>query len=90
METLFTSEYRWLWTVVLGVMLFFPVRQLIWVLSVRRHERRTGKEADDPEDGLIMRVDALQQILARRFGYVGSDPAAGIANTPEITKALRP
>lgn len=47
METLFTSEYRWLWTVVLGVMLFFPVRQLIWVLSVRRHERRTGKQADE-------------------------------------------
>jgi hypothetical protein len=35
-----------------------------------------GKEADDPEGGLIMRVEALQQILARRFGYAGSDDAS--------------
>ena len=47
MKALFTSEYRWLWTVVLGAMLFVPVRQLIWVMSVRRHERRTGKESDE-------------------------------------------
>ncbi len=47
MEALFTSEYRWLWTVVLGAMLFMPVRKLIWVMSVRRHERRTGKDSDE-------------------------------------------
>ena len=47
MEALFTSEYRWLWTVVLGAMLFMPVRKLIWVMSVRRHERRTGKGSDE-------------------------------------------
>jgi regulator of sirC expression with transglutaminase-like and TPR domain len=34
-----------------------------------------GKEAEDPETGLNMRVEALQQILAKRFGYAGSDDA---------------
>ena len=36
METLFTSEYRYLWGALLMAALFFPVRQLIWVLMVRR------------------------------------------------------
>ncbi len=34
-----------------------------------------GREADDPEGGLDMRVEALQQIIAKRYGYGGSDEA---------------
>ncbi len=31
-----------MWTVLLGLALFFPVRQLIYVLSVRRAQRKSG------------------------------------------------
>ena len=43
MEELFTSQYRYLWGALLAVMLFFPVRQLIWVLAVRRAIRKGGE-----------------------------------------------
>ena len=46
-EGMFALESRWLWSVVLAVALFFPVRQLIWVLAVRREQRRTGGEVPD-------------------------------------------
>lgn len=36
MEALFTSDYLYLWIAVLAAMLFIPVRQLIWALTVRR------------------------------------------------------
>lgn len=42
MQELFTAQYQWLWTVALGGALFFPVRQLIWVLGVRRAQRKAG------------------------------------------------
>ena len=47
MEALYSPELKWLWSVALGLVLFFPVRQLIWVLSVRRLQRRTGELPDD-------------------------------------------
>ncbi|MBC8268825.1 MAG: hypothetical protein H8E36_08760 [Rhodospirillaceae bacterium] len=46
MEILFTAEYQWLWTVVLGAALFFPVRQFIWGLSVRRADAK-GLDVDE-------------------------------------------
>jgi len=47
MTELLSSDYQWLWTAVLGLGLFIPVRQLIWVLSVRREEGKTGQPVDD-------------------------------------------
>jgi hypothetical protein len=40
-------QYQLLWTFLLVVALFYPVRQLIWALSVRREERNTGTPADE-------------------------------------------
>jgi hypothetical protein len=58
MEALFSPELKWLWAAALGLALFFPVRQLIWVLSVRRLQRRTGE----------LPADAVRQSLKRRAG----------------------
>ena len=44
MEALFASEYRYLWVVFLAAALFIPVRQLIWVLTVRRATGKGGEE----------------------------------------------
>ena len=47
MEAMISPEYRWVWSAALGVVLFFPVRQLIWVMAVRRQERRSGQLPDE-------------------------------------------
>ncbi len=47
MEGMFSSDYRWLWSAALGVALFFPVRQMIWVLTVRKEQRRAGQLPDE-------------------------------------------
>ena len=47
MEGMLSPEYRWLWSAALGVALFFPVRQMIWVLSVRKEQRRAGEMPDE-------------------------------------------
>ncbi len=44
MEELFTPEYRYLWVAMMTAALFFPVRQLIWALTVRRAIRKGGEE----------------------------------------------
>ena len=47
MEMLFASESRYLWGALLMAALFFPVRQLIWVLTVRRAIRKGGEAKVD-------------------------------------------
>ena len=60
MQSLFTPEYRWLWTIALMLALFLPVRHLIGVLTVRRAIEKGGQENVD---------DAEQQRLKRRAGF---------------------
>jgi hypothetical protein len=59
METLFTSDYLYLWVAILAAALFIPARQLIWTLTVRRAIQKGGEENVD---------DAEQQRLKRRAG----------------------
>ena len=47
MEGMLSPDYRWLWSAALAVALFFPVRQMIWVLAVRKEQRRAGQRPDD-------------------------------------------
>lgn len=63
MQQFFTPQYQWLWTLALGVALFFPVRQLIWALSVRREERRLGKPTDDERRRALKRRAAFTSFL---------------------------
>ena len=60
MEFLFTPDAKWLWTAVLAVALFFPVRKLIWVMTVRRAIKKTDEDT----------VDAAEQArLMKRAGF---------------------
>ncbi len=63
MEVLFTAEYRYLWVLTLAVALFFPVRNLIFVLSVRR----AMKKAEIEE-----MAEAELQRLRRRAGVTAA------------------
>ncbi len=56
-----TAQYDWLWTLVLAGALFFPVRQLMWVLYVRRAER-DGNE-DQPRRAMLKRRAGYTAVL---------------------------
>ena len=47
MEALFNQDYFLLWAFLLAVALFFPVRQLIWVLYMRRAQRQGEPDEDE-------------------------------------------
>ena len=64
MENLFTHEYRHLWTFVLTIALFFPVRRLIWVMTVRRAMRKGGEDnVDEVEQARLKRRAGITAIL---------------------------
>ena len=63
MESLFSPEYRWLWALVLGLALFLPVRQLIWVLSVRREASKAGAVPDEERRNALKRRAAVTSAL---------------------------
>lgn len=53
-----SPEYRWLWSAALAVALYFPVRQLIWVMAVRREQRRRGGQLPDESARQSMKTRA--------------------------------
>ncbi len=48
-------QNQWLWTAALGLALFLPVRRLIWVMSVRRAERKLGAATDEAKRQALKR-----------------------------------
>jgi hypothetical protein len=74
MEALFTSDYLYLWVAVLAAMLFIPVRQLIWTLTVRRAIQKGGEEnVDDAEQQRLKRRASVTSVLLSllfALGYV--------------------
>ena len=62
MEELFNAKYQYIWMLLLTAMLFLPVRQLIWVLMVRRAQRKLGQDLEQAE----------QERLKQRAGFTGA------------------
>ncbi|MBT4939681.1 MAG: hypothetical protein HON14_11150 [Rhodospirillaceae bacterium] len=69
MAALFTAEYQWLWTIVLGLALFFPVRSLIWSLAVRRAIKKEGGVTDEQRLILKKRSAMTSILLCFVFSY---------------------
>ena len=56
---------------VLAVLLFFPVSKLIWVLSVRRLQRRSGRELSEVElEGQRRRARVIAAFVALIFSFL--------------------
>lgn len=71
MAEIFTEKYHLLWALLLAAALFFPVRRLIWVLSVRRVHRLEGQEADpERQRALMRRAGATAALLCFLVGYL--------------------
>ena len=73
--------YYWLSVAVLAALLFLPASQLVWVLSVRRLERKLGQQLSDQERaGQRNRARFIAVILcvifAALFNYQILDMAA--------------
>ncbi|MBT8420272.1 MAG: hypothetical protein KJO08_05350 [Gammaproteobacteria bacterium] len=58
-------------TIILALLLFFPVSKLMWVLSVRRLERRLGRELTDQErGGQLSRARFLTVFVVLIFSFL--------------------
>ena len=69
MEALFTKPFMPLWALLLALALFFPVRQLIWVIYVRRAMRHA--EIDEAERArLKRRAGVTSALLSFVFAYL--------------------
>ncbi len=62
MADLASPEFAPYWAILLAVVLFFPVRQLIWVMSVRRAER-DGNEDEERRQSLRRRASFTAALL---------------------------
>ncbi len=60
MSNLLSQPYTLVWGALLGIALWFPVRQLIWVMAVRRAERK------EPTD------ETQREFLKRRAGFTAA------------------
>ena len=69
MAELFTAKYALVWMVILAAALFFPVRQMIWVISVRRAER-DGDKNEERRGALKKRAGVTAALLSFVFAYL--------------------
>jgi hypothetical protein len=59
-----------LWIVLLATALFFPVRQLIWVLYVRKKQKSQKSVSEDEKKNLKKRANFTSFLLCIVFSYL--------------------
>ena len=59
-----------IWVAVLSTVLFFPVRQLIWVLYVRKKQKSQKTVSDDEKITLKKRATFTSVLLCIVFSYL--------------------
>ena len=59
-----------IWVVALSLALFFPVRQMIWVLYVRKKQKSQKNVSDDEKKILKKRATFTSFLLCVVFSYV--------------------
>jgi hypothetical protein len=68
-----------LWVLVLAALLFLPVSKLVWVLSVRRLQRKTGRELSDDElRGQLKRARVIAVFVTLVFSLLFNANLMGI------------
>jgi hypothetical protein len=68
-EALSSPNAIWIWAVLLAAALFYPVRQLIWVVQVRRAER-DGKQDEARRASLKTRATVTSVLLCLVFSFL--------------------
>ena len=59
-----------LWVIVLTTALFFPVRQMIWVLYVRKKQKSQTTVSEDEKNSLKKRATFTSIFLCLVFSYI--------------------
>ena len=59
-----------IWVLVLSIVLFFPVRQMIWVLYVRKKQKSQKTVSDDERKSLKKRATFTSVLLCIVFSYL--------------------
>ena len=59
-----------IWVTLLSVVLFFPVRQLIWVLYVRKKQKAQGEVSEEEKKILKKRANFTSLMLCIVFSYL--------------------
>ena len=66
--------------VVLAALLFFPVSRVIWVMSVRRLERRQKRRLEDAErEAQLRRARAIAVIVVLAFSFLFNLQTVGLS-----------
>ena len=59
-----------IWVIVLSTALFFPVRQLIWVLYVRKKQKTQQSISEEEKNSLKKRATFTSVLLCIVFSYL--------------------
>ena len=59
-----------IWVVVLSSVLFFPVRQMIWVLYVRKKQKSQGNVSEEEKKALKKRASFTSLLLCIVFSFI--------------------
>ena len=66
----YTSFHDPIWVIILSAALFFPVRQLIWVLYVRKKQKAQGEVSEEKKINLKKRASFTSILLCIVFSYL--------------------
>ena len=69
-KTLYIAFHDPIWTLILGIALFFPVRQLIWVLHVRRKQKKQKLVSEEEMHILKKKATFTSIFLSLVFSYI--------------------
>ena len=70
LKTFYTAFHDPLWVILLSTALFFPVRQMIWVLYVRKKQKSQKIVSDDERKILKKRATFTSILLCIVFSYL--------------------
>ena len=66
----YTAFHDPFWVIILSIALFFPVRQLIWVLYVRKKQKSQKTVSEDEKINLKKRATLTSVLLCVVFSYL--------------------
>ena len=66
----YTTFHDPFWVIILSIALFFPVRQLIWVLYVRKKQKAQKVVSDEEKISLKKRATFTSVLLSIVFSYL--------------------
>ena len=70
LTSLYIAFHDPIWIIVLSAALFFPVRQMIWVLYVRKKQKSQKTVSDDEKKILKKRATFTSVLLCIVFSYL--------------------